>query len=56
MTDLRGGLVAPNFWENGLSDLLKVAQQSGFPTVCQSHIRTCAGVLGQCSEVPERVA
>ena len=38
MSDLRGGLIVPYFWENGLSDLLKFTQQSGIPTVHQTLI------------------
>lgn len=35
MANLCGGVVVPYFWEEGLSDLLKVFQQSGSPTVYQ---------------------
>lgn len=33
MSHLRGGIVVPHFWENGLSDLPKVVQQSSTPSV-----------------------
>lgn len=33
MSSVRGGIAAPHFWENALSDLAKVVRQSGTPSV-----------------------